>query len=172
MAFQSTVFLQQGFGVPGDLYTNSPLRSESYILHSSDPTINIVGRACTITGEGIVTVGGTGVFAGILADPKILALRGTTAGPLVPTLLVSQDSQVDVVSMGTMVIILPAPAALGDLVVFDTTTGVLSTIVPGAPLATGTGFAYAAVDYRTVTAAGPAVITLTPTLTIPVPAGL
>lgn len=170
MAFQSAVQLAQGFGVPGNLYTDGPHRAESYILSSADAAYNIIGAtAFTVSSEGVAAAGGTNPFAGILVNSKVYATSGTTSGALTPTMTLPNNAQAEVLSMGSIVVTLPAAAAIGDLVVYNTTTGVLSTIAPGADLGAGTAFANAVVDYFTVSAAGLAVITLSPTLVIPQP---
>ncbi len=171
MAFQSAVQLQQGFGVPGELYSDYPHRAQSYILQSVDAAYNVFGRAFTKQAEGIAEAGAggaLGIFAGILVHPKGSASRGTQAGgSLAPTTTLANEEQGELLTEGAIVVTLPGAAAIGDLVVYDDTTGVLETISPGAGLPVGKSFAYAEVDYFTVTGSGLAVITLTPTLTIP-----
>jgi hypothetical protein len=168
MTFQSSVALQQGFGVSGDLFNDGPRRAESCILVSADASYNVFGRAFTKTSEGIAAAGGTGVFGGILVTPKVQPLQGTTGGTLTPTLTLPNYAQAELLTMGSIVVTLPAAAAIGDLVVYDNTTGELSTITPGSALPVAHSFAFAFVDYFTVAAAGLAVITVTPTLKIPV----
>ena len=162
MSVQTTVVINQGLGVPGDIYADSPIRAQSYILKSADPINNVFGRAFTKVAEGQAEAGGTGVFAGFLASPKEHASFGTAAGgSLAPTLTLANEVTAAIVSMGTMVVTLPAPAALGDYVYFDLFTGELTTQAPlSAPLV-GTAFANAVVDYFTVAAAGLAVIKIT-----------
>lgn len=168
MSFQSTVSLIQGFGVIGELYDNSPYRSQVFNIVSDDATYNVFGRAFTIVDEATVKAGGTGIFAGIMACPKQNALLGTQAGgSLAPSLTLPNNAQADFVTMGRMIVSLPAAAAIGDLVVFNTTTGALATISPSGSLGAGQAFAYATVSEYTVAGAGLAVIELTPTLTIP-----
>ena len=104
-----------------------------------------------------------------MVDPKNIALFGAGGIPLAPTLVVPNFTQVECASMGSYVVTLPAAAAIGDYVVYNTTTGAISTITPSTPLAGGTAFANAIVDYYTVGAAGLAVITMSPTLIIPQP---
>jgi hypothetical protein len=170
MGFQSTVSIAQGFGVPGELYTDAPHKAQSFILESALATYNIIGAtAFTVTSQGIAAAGGTNPFAGILANPKVAPLQGTLAGgSLAPTLVLPNEAQADIVSMGDLIVTLPAAAAIGDLVVYDNTTGALSTIAPGAGLPVGKTFAQAKVSFFTVAAAGLAVITLNPTWVIPV----
>lgn len=133
MAFQSTVNLNQAFGVPGEIINNGPVRSAPYSLLSDDAAYNIIGAtALTVVSEGVAKAGGTGVFAGILANPKSYATSGTTSGALAPTLTLPNYTAVESVYMGEMVVTLPAAAAIGDLVTYNTTTGALATLVPTA----------------------------------------
>jgi len=173
MGFQSTVSNQQGFGVPGEQFADGPWRAQSFRLVSAQASYNVIGAtACTITSEGVAQAGsgGTMGFAGILVDPKDIALFGASGIPLNPTLTVPNQTQVECASMGSFVVTLPAAAAIGDLVIYDNTTGALATIAPSAPLPVGKTFANAIVDYYTVTAGGLAVITLSPALVAPQPA--
>ena len=172
MGFQTAVFLQQGFGVPGELFTDGPYRAESFTLVSASAAYNIIGATCcTVTSQGVAQAGSGGTlgFAGFLVDPKDIALFGTSGIPLNPTLTVPNNTQVECLTMGSIIVTLPAAAAIGDLVVYDNTTGALTTIAPGAALPVGKTFANAVVDYFTVTAAGLAVITVSPALVIPQP---
>ncbi len=169
MSFQSAVFLQQGFGVIGELFTDGPRRAESFILNSADAAYNVFGRAFTVTSEGVAAAGGTNPFAGILVNPKGQVLQGTAGGgSLAPSLVLPNYAQGELLTMGSIIVSLPDVAAIGDLVVYDNTTGALTTIAPSANLPVGKTFAQAKVDYFTVTAAGLAVITLSPTIKIPV----
>lgn len=173
MSFQSAVQINQGAGVPGELFTNSPSRAQTYRINSADADYNIVGATCcTIESEGVVQAGAggaLGVFAGFLVAPKDYALFGG-AQPLDPSLTLPNDSIVECLTMGTIFATLPATANIGDLVVFDDTTGAIETISPGDNLPAGKSFAYAEVDYFEATPQGLSVITVSPTLTIPTPA--
>lgn len=163
--FQSTVYLQQGFGVPGELYASTPKRSQSYIINSASAAYNVFGSAFSITAQGTAAAGNTTgalVYAGILVNPKASASFGGSTGPLSPTLTLANYAQGELLTMGTIVVSLPGAAAIGDVVIFDNTTGALSTIAPGVALPVGKSYAYANVDYFTVSGAGLAVITLTP----------
>jgi hypothetical protein len=173
MPFQGSVALQQGFGVVGELFTDSPYRAQSFTLVSASAAYNVFGRCFTITSEGVAQAGSGGTlgFAGFLVDPKDQALEGTVAGgSLAPSLVLPNQAQGELLTMGDIIVALPAAAAIGDLVVYDNTTGDLTTIAPGADLPVGKTFANAVVSYRTVTAAGLAVITVSPALVIPQPA--
>ncbi len=170
MAFQSSVFLQQGAGVVGEFFDDGPHRAQPFSIFSGDASNNVIGRAVTLTSEGVVAAGGTNLYKGILVCPKDYALYGTQAGgTLAPTLTVANNTLIQACTMGSIWVTLPSPAAIGDLVIYENTTGILSTIAPGDTIDAGYSFAFAVVDRFTVTVAGLAVITLTPTLVIPEP---
>ena len=164
-SFQSTVSILAGFGVPGELYTDGPWRAQSFTINSALASYNIIGAtACTVTSQGFCQAGSGGSlgFAGILVDPKNIALFGVNSTPLNPTLTVPNFTQIECLTMGTIIVTLPAAAAIGDWVIFDNTTGALSTVVPGTSLPSGKSWANAVVDYYTVSGAGLAVITVNP----------
>ena len=173
MGFQSTVAVQQGFGVPGELFTDSPYRAETFTIVSASSSLNIIGATCcSVTAQGIAAAGNAGgalPFAGFLVDPKDVALFGTGNQPLAPTLVVPNNAIVECLTMGTIIVTLPAAAAIGDNVIYDNTTGAISTIAQGVALPSGKSFANAVVDYFTVAAAGLAVVTVSPALVIPQP---
>lgn len=167
---QSQVYLNQGTGVYGELYDNSPNRVRSLILRSASASYNVFGRAFTwVSGqEGVAQAGGTGVFAGYLINPKQHASYGTTAGgPLAPTLTLPNEAVADILNMGCIFVLLPAPAAIGDLVIYNTTTGVLATIAPGAVVPVGSAYGYAVVDQFPVSSAGLGIIRVTEVPAIP-----
>lgn len=167
--FQQTVSAQMAFGVPGELFDSGPKRSRSYILNSALASYNVFGSAFSVTSQGIAAAGnvsGTAVYAGILVNPKGSVSFGGSGGPLTPTLQLANNSQAELLTMGSIVVALPAAAAIGDVVIFDNTTGLLSTIAPGASLPTGKSFAFAIVEPYTIPSPSSgtnlAVITLTP----------
>jgi hypothetical protein len=166
MSFQSAVQIYQGAGVPGEQYSDSPWRAQSYTIDSALASYNVIGATgCSITSQGFVAAGnsgGTAVYAGILVDPKDVALFGTGGIPLAPTLTVPNFTQVECATMGSFFVTLPGAANIGDWVIYDNTTGALSTVTPGTSLPSGKSWANAVVDYFTVSGAGLAVITLNP----------
>lgn len=173
MGFQSSVEINMGAGVPGEMYADGPWKSQSYIINSASAAYNIIGAtACTITSEGVCEAGAGGDFgyAGILVDPKNIALYGASGIPLAPSLTVPDYTQVECATEGSYWVTLPAAADIGDYVVYDDTTGALSTIADSDPLPVGKTFADAIVSYFTVDDAGLAVITITPTIVPPQPA--
>ena len=166
MGFQSVVSIQQGFGVPGELFDDSPVRSAAWTLNSALQSYNIIGAtAYTVISQGFAQAGnpgGTFVFAGILVDPKVYALNGAGGNPLAPSLTLNNFTNAELLTMGHIIVTLPAAAAIGDWVIFDNTTGALSTVVPGTSLPSGKSWANAVVYLYTVTGAGLAVIEVNP----------
>lgn len=172
MGFQSTVSINQGFGVPGEQYTDSPLRAQSFTINSASAAYNIIGATCcSIISQGFCAAGnsgGTTPYAGLLVDPKDVALFGTGGIPLAPTLTVPNFTQVECATMGTFIVTLPGAAAIGDYVVYDNTTGAISTVASGSSTpGSGKSWANAIVDYYTVSGAGLGVITMNPGVGIP-----
>ncbi len=170
MGFQSEVFVQQGFGVPGELFADCPYVVAPFTIVSAQAAYNIIGATCcTVTSEGFCEAGAGGDFgfAGFIVDPKDQALFGTGGQPLSPTLTVNNNAIVACLIMGKIIVTLPAAANIGDYVVYDDTTGAISTITPSTPLAVGTTFANAIVTDFTVTGAGLAVILVDPTFVPP-----
>lgn len=169
--FQSTVSIQQAFGVPGEIWNDAPWVVQPWTLNSSG-TPNIVGAtAYTITSQGYAEAGSGGDFgfAGILCSPKDYALFGTSGVPLNPTLTLPDQSQAALLTQGFMVVTLPGAAAIGDYVIFNNTTGALSTMSPGDTITDGYSFANAVVVLYTVAGAGLAVISVNP-IVYPYPA--
>lgn len=162
--FPSTVRSDLATGVPGELYVEGNFNAKPAILTSPDAANNIVGaRYCTMTAEGVARAGGTGALGGILANPKVYASFGNvTDGPLGATMTLPNNLNVELVyTTPGIFVTLPAAAAIGDEVIYNTTTGALATQAPGAT--PPGGFARvpnAFVDHRTVAAAGVAIIRL------------
>lgn len=153
MTLQSTVISNIGFGVVGEIYLDGPTRAQPAKLDSSDPANNVVGRAFTVAGQGTasfetsadpkpitVAAGGTGVFAGILANPKNYVLYGTVAGgTLASSLTLPDQTIVELVQQTAGIIVSVSTAySVGDWVWYNTTTGALETTAPGASAPVGT----------------------------------
>lgn len=165
MGFQSTVSLNMGLGVVGEVFDNGPRRSQPFIIRSDSAADNVYGRAFTVVSEGVAEAGkdGAQVFAGILIAPKEASSNGTASGTLAPTLTIPNDTVGELLSEGSIVVTLPAAANIGDVVYFNDATGVLVTTAPGAAApGSSTLIKGAYVDRFTVSGAGLAVITLSP----------
>lgn len=167
MGFQTSLNQTYGFGVIGELSSDGPQRVSPRIVNSSGANPNVVGYAYTRSNTtDICSVGGTittgVVFGGIMVMPKAYASYGTTAGTLAPTLAVPDNSNAEFMEMGTIVVALSTACNIGDLVVYDTTTGALSTVAAGSGSAgTGKAFVPAGICRSYNTAAGIAAIRLT-----------
>ncbi len=139
--FQSTVNIYAAGGVPGNIAFDSPNRTTSYNLYSAG-TPNVVGYAFTVSNggnpdttlgapnAGTATVGGTGIFAGILTNPNQYALYGASGIPLNPTLALPDYSVGSLTSMGQIWVLLDNLPEVGDLVLYDSADGSLSSIPP------------------------------------------
>lgn len=186
MAFQSTIAAQQGAGVVGELALDGPFRGQPAILHSANAANNVVGRACTITSGAtgswaagspgaadpkplIVAAGGNGVFAGLLANPKVYALLGTTAGgPLASSLTLPNDVAVELVTMGFVWVSLPAAANPGDVLYYLTADGTLATAAPAAAKPAGSGqMAIGKVEFYVDAGAGLALVSIADRINTP-----
>lgn len=146
MAFQSAVRTDVGFGVIGEPFLNGPTVATPVKIYTADATKNVVGRAFTYSNgadssgdAATVVAGGTGAFAGILANPKIYATAGTSAGgTLAPTLTLPNYSIGEVVSQTAgIVVTLGGAADVGYWVEFVQATGVLNAIAAGATVGSG-----------------------------------
>jgi hypothetical protein len=140
--FQSTVNINLGFGIPGELIVDGPQRSESLILASTGGTIAYAftkSNTTNVATMGGAIVDGTNVFAGILVNPKAYASFGAVGGaPLDPTMYLPGYSQGEFLTMGTIVVTINGAANIGDNVFYQNTTGQLYAGTPGD--APGAGF--------------------------------
>lgn len=139
--FQSTVNIYNALGIIGGFAFDGPRRAGSYNLYSAGVP-NVVGYAYTVTNginpdpsgaagnAGTAQVGGTGVFAGILVNPKEYPLRGITGNPLGASLVLPDYAIGDLCIMGEIFVNLPGGASVGDLVTYDPATGALNSITP------------------------------------------
>ena len=142
------------------------MNAQPAILNSADAANNVFGRAFThLAAEGQVTAGGAGVFAGILANPKEHANRGTLAGGTLADSLVLPNGIIASFVQETPGIIVTLPAGdvnIGDQVIYATATGILDTQAPGTAPGAGNALIPGAtvVRYEKSATAGLAVIAL------------
>lgn len=137
MGFQTSVRYDQAFGVPGEIKYDGPSRVAVGLINSASAAYNIIGATIFTqpVGGGTVQAGGVigalNVFFGLLANPKVYASFGTVAnGPLAATLVLANNVEAEFLQMGYGVISVPAACNIGDLLIFDNTTGAVSTIKP------------------------------------------
>lgn len=168
MAFQTQVFRIPGFGVAGDIFDDSPRRVESFMLNSPTPANNVFGRAFSIldsaqnpatvqSGNPSVPGVGPGVYVGVLVNSKSYPLFGTTGSPLAPTLILPNGEVGQFMSMGCCVAYVTPLASngnIGDVVIYNQTTGALASIVPGTAVPLGYLTANAVVDRFNIGSAG------------------
>lgn len=140
---QTSVTIYNALGIPGDIAFDGPMRARAYNLFSNG-TPNVVGYAYTVSSganpnpataagnAGTATVGGSGIFAGILINPKEYPGRGnaTIGGALASTLILPDYSIGDLMTLGEIFVNLPGPANVGDLITYDPATGALNSIAP------------------------------------------
>ena len=140
MGFQAApVNVYNTIGIPGEIAFDGPQRAgPANIVASGNP--NVIGYAYTLNAGGdpnpgasspapsSVRVGGTGLFAGILVNPKSYTTSGTTSGALMPSLALPDNSIGEFLGMGEIFVALPAAAAIGDSVYYDNTTGALGSV--------------------------------------------
>lgn len=144
MSLQSTVNIYNALGIVGDLAFDGPVRAVPYNLVST-PQVNTIGCAFTISSggnpepttaaapnAGTAQVGGTGVFAGILVNPKAYVTAGTGGNALAATLALPDNSVGELLQMGEIFFAAPAACNVGDVVYYDNTTGVLGTQAPSS----------------------------------------
>ena len=169
---QTAVNFNIPVGIPGEVATDVPVNAVVRLIHSGGVNPNVFGYAYTETTYATpggtnqtpqsATVGGTGVFAGILLQPKTASSVGGTTGALSTTFNLLEDSYGTLGNQGAFFVSLPAAAAIGDHVVYDNTTGALATIAPAASTPVGkTKIAGARVAYFALSAAGVGIIKIT-----------
>lgn len=169
MTFQSSVEFEQGAGQAGELFSDAPHKAQPFTI-VSDPVENVIGNACTVSSEGYCEMGGTGVFAGILMSPKSYALHGTAAGgSLAPSVILPDQTEVEVLNEGEIWVNLATSANIGDSVIFAQADGELKAISPTATLTAAHSLAYATVVRYTLAGPGLAVIQVLQTPTINTP---
>jgi len=131
MPFQQTVRTDQTTGIVGDIVIDGPLRGQPGILASTSAANNVVGRAFRHVANSDLNVSAdqsTGIFAGILANSKRYATSGTTSGgTLAPTLTLPNNTEVELVTMTSgILVLLSTVATIGQNVFYATATGILA----------------------------------------------
>lgn len=164
MGLQTSVRADQATGVVGEIIYSGPHRAIAGILNTSTASNNVIGRAFThvAANDLQVAAGGTGVFAGILISPKELTTSGTTTGALEATTTLPNNTTVELLRMGYVIVSLSGDSAIGDDVCYVDATGALFAVDPGAAAGAGnTKIANAKIAYYNTTGAGLAVVCLT-----------
>ena len=119
---QTAVIAKLANGVVGERYDDTPFIIDSYLLSGT----GTIGYVTTVSSEGVVAVGGTGAFAGIICNPKQYVTDGLGA-----TNNVIAGTQVAVGKKGRYWLDLNGAAVIGDGVYFVDATGALGAGAAG-----------------------------------------
>ena len=134
---QTQVNYQLAPGVPGEVAYDAPVNAQVRRLNSSGQA-QIIGYAYTESGqtydgeggsENNITaqVGGTGMFAGILIQPKAYSSTGGSGGPTTDTYQLPDNSIGELLRNGSVFVSLGNAANIGDDVLFNQTTGAITS---------------------------------------------
>lgn len=131
MAFPSTVIPDLVSGIPGEIAFDVPTVAVTAIINTDTEANNVFGRALTYRDESIESVqaGGTGLFAGLLVNPKAHAINSLTA--TADTVL--NGRTVEACTRGEVYVLLTAGTSvtIGDGVFFVNATGALGAGTAG-----------------------------------------
>lgn len=124
MAFQKTVRLVSGLGVPGEILLHGPKRAGAYVLNGGSGDLgNQIGVPYIFNRDGTVGAGAKGQFAGFLANPKVYPLRGPLSSDDNQNRMSVPDGSVgEFLTMGLMLVEVANAAAIGDYVAFNRDT--------------------------------------------------
>ena len=169
MGFQSQVRIDQTTGVIGDIIIDGPMRAQPGILSSTSAANNVIGRAFRHVANSDTDVSADVAigrpFAGILANSKVYATSGTPvtgvdSGTLAPTLMLPNETEVELVTKTSgIVVALSTDADIGENVFFATATGILAAD-PSTTLANHEQIPNAKVVRQNIPSAGLAIIEL------------
>ncbi len=170
--FQSTVRINQTTGIIGEIIRQGPTRAHPGILNSTSAANNVIGRAFNYlnsVSDSDVTADAAGVFAGILVNPKVYATAGDGVGALNPTLVLPNETEVELLTMGIIIVDLSQVSPenpstiIGSDIWAEDATGILVGVASGLTIAADyTQVPNAVVSLRNVDLdPGLAIITLT-----------
>jgi len=132
MAFPSSVISDLVSGIPGEIAFDTPYIGVTALINTTTEANNVFGRALTYRDEAIesVQVGGTGLFAGLLVNPKASAINSLTA--TADTVL--NGKAVEACVQGEIYVLLSAGTSvtIGDGVYFVNADGTLGAGTAGA----------------------------------------
>ena len=99
----------------------------------------VIGRAFTVSPSDnkVVIPGGTGVFAGILVDPKAYPHFGTAGSPLAPTLQLPAGVIGGICSFGHILVTVKSAVSVGYQAEYNNTTGEISGVAADASADSG-----------------------------------
>lgn len=125
MAFPATTIADLVSGIPGEISFDAPYTGVAAVINSASAANNVFGRAMTYVDESVETVGagGTGLFAGILVNPKGFAVAElSSTGDTVPN-----GAPVELMREGECYVLLSAGTAvtIGDPIYFVNADGTI-----------------------------------------------
>lgn len=99
----------------------------------------VIGRAFTVSASDPkqAIVGGTGVFAGVLVDPKAYAHFGVAGNPLGATLGLPAGTIGDLATMGHILVIVAGDISIGYQAQYNQLTGEISGVSSGSSASAG-----------------------------------
>ena len=125
MAFPSSVISLLVSGIPGEIAFDAPYTGITAIVDTTTEANNVFGRAFTYKTESVESVqaGGTGLFAGLMVNPKAHAINTLAA----TTDSVSNGRVAEFCVKGEVYVLLSVGTAvtIGDAVYFVNATGAL-----------------------------------------------
>ena len=132
MAFPSSVISDLVSGIPGEIAFDTPYIGVTALINTTTEANNVFGRALTYRDEAVESfqVGGTGLFAGLLVNPKAAAINSLTA--TADTVL--NGDAVEACVKGEIYVLLSAGTSvtIGDPVYFVNADGTLGAGTAGA----------------------------------------
>ena len=120
MSVQTVVTDNLAFGVVGEIQNSTPSVVYPFIADSASG--NVVGYAFTQTEEGKAVVGGTGIFVGILCNPKAYV---NFNGDLSANNEIKQGTLGEFLTKGAILLDLNGTASIADGIFFVNATGAL-----------------------------------------------
>ncbi|MCL6323998.1 structural cement protein Gp24 [Pectobacterium polaris] len=122
--FQKSVRFSQGYGVVGEVSNDGPIRAKPAVLNSANSTNNVWGRVFTLNSDSeTVRAGGTGVFWGVMTNPKsglYLGRVGDDEAPYLPNGAVGEFTD-----MGEITVRVSTAVGYGDVLGYQTADGVI-----------------------------------------------
>ena len=132
MAFPSSVISDLVSGIPGEIAFDAPYTGITAIVDTTTEANNVFGRAFTYKNEAVESVqaGGTGLFAGLMVNPKAHAINTLAA----TTDSVSNGRVSEFCVKGEVYVLLSVGTAvtIGDPVYFVNADGTLGAGTAGA----------------------------------------
>jgi hypothetical protein len=144
MTVQLNVNAGTAFGIPGASFLDGAIDADPWTLETAanggSAANNIIGStALTYVSDGVCMAGGTGVFVGILGSPKEHVINSPfAAGAYAPSMTLPDGTICTAIRRHSgLIVLLPAAANVGDILIYNTTTGQLATKTPGAAVPGG-----------------------------------